>query len=87
MAILQENIEVRKNAAGGKGEVSLEHLLGKEQMGDKCSTFARVTIKRGSSLGYHQRSKSAPARRPSVPMASFTACRTKTARKISCSWR
>ena len=54
MAILQENIEVRKNAAGGKGEVSLEHLLGKEQMGDKCSTFARVTIKPGSSLGYHQ---------------------------------
>ena len=54
MAILQENIEVRKNAAGGKGEVSLEHLLGKEQMGDKCSPFARVTIKPGSSLGYHQ---------------------------------
>ena len=32
MAILQENIEVRKNAAGGKGEVSLEHLRGKEQI-------------------------------------------------------
>lgn len=54
MAILQGDVEVRKNAAGGKGEVSLEHLLSKKQMGDKCSTFARVTIKPGSSLGYHQ---------------------------------
>ena len=54
MAILQESIEVRKNAAGGKGEVSLEHLLSKEQMRDKCSTFARITIKPGSTLGYHQ---------------------------------
>ncbi|WP_314621073.1 cupin domain-containing protein [uncultured Selenomonas sp.] len=54
MPILQENIEVRKNAAGGKGEVCLEHLLSKEQMHDKCSTFARITIKPGCSLGYHQ---------------------------------
>lgn len=54
MPILQENIEVRKNAAGGKGEVCLEHLLSKKQMHDKCSTFARITIKPGCSLGYHQ---------------------------------
>ncbi len=54
MAILHESIEIRKNAAGGKGEVRLEHFLTKEQMKDKCSTFARITIKPGSTLGYHQ---------------------------------
>ena len=54
MAILKSSGEIRRNAAGGKGEVNLEHLLSKDEMNDKCSTFARITIKPGSSLGYHQ---------------------------------
>ena len=54
MAILKSSAEIRRNAAGGKGEVNLEHLLSKDEMNDKCSTFARITIKPGSSLGYHQ---------------------------------
>lgn len=45
---------VMKEAYGGKGEVRLEMLLGESELKDKCGLFARVTIPKGSSLGYHE---------------------------------
>ncbi len=45
---------IRKNAAGGKGEVILQPLLTEEQKGTKIGTYAEVTIPAGSSLGLHR---------------------------------
>lgn len=54
MAILTTKKETRKNMAGGKGEVHIEHLLNAKELNGKCAMFARVTVPVGSSLGYHQ---------------------------------
>ena len=54
MPILKENFVVRTHAAGGMGDVCRANLLSNVQIHDKCSTFARITIKPGCSLGYHQ---------------------------------
>jgi len=43
-----------KNPCGGLGEMKIEHLLGAEEMKDKCSMFARVTLHPGDVLGYHE---------------------------------
>ena len=47
-------IVIEKNAYGGKGELKLEKILSSAEMKDKCSLFARVTIRPGDSLGYHE---------------------------------
>lgn len=50
----EPRIEIRHAASGGKGQITLKHLLEKEAMGEKCNLYAEVTIYPGSSLGYHE---------------------------------
>lgn len=51
--IYEPKIQINYAAKGGKGQVTMEHLLEKEMMGEKCKLYARVTIYPGSSLGFH----------------------------------
>ncbi|MBQ3290407.1 MAG: cupin domain-containing protein [Kiritimatiellae bacterium] len=43
-----------KNPYGGKGTMTIEKLLGPEQLKDKCGLFARVTLPPGAVLGFHE---------------------------------
>ena len=43
-----------ENNAGGKGPMTIEHLLGEKELDGKCKMYAKVTIPVGSSLGYHE---------------------------------
>ena len=43
-----------ENNAGGKGPMTIEHLLGEKELDVKCKMYAKVTIPVGSSLGYHE---------------------------------
>ena len=43
-----------ENNAGGKGPMTIEHLLGENELDGKCKMYAKVTIPVGSSLGYHE---------------------------------
>lgn len=45
--------KVEANSCGGRGEVTLEHLASKEQLGENCTLFAKVTIPPGASCGFH----------------------------------
>lgn len=42
-----------KPSANGVGEVKIEKILD-EELGEKCTLYARVTIPAGSILGYHE---------------------------------
>lgn len=44
---------IRKNAFGGKGEVTLQPLLTDEQKNKKIQMYTEVTIPEGASLGIH----------------------------------
>ena len=46
-----------ENNAGGKGPMTIEHLLGEKELDGKCKMYAKVTIPVGSSLGYHEHQK------------------------------
>lgn len=50
---------VRKNAFGGKGEVTLRPLLTDEQKNEKIQMYAEVTIPKGASLGIHRHRENA----------------------------
>lgn len=45
---------IRKNAFGGKGEVTLQPLLTEKEKKGKIQTYAEVTIPPGASLGVHR---------------------------------
>ena len=47
-------IEKGMDMCGGKGEITLKHILGDEEMHGNCTLFAEVTIPVGASLGYHE---------------------------------
>lgn len=42
-----------ENAHGGKGYITLEHVIGEKELNGKCGLFAKVTIEPGNSLGFH----------------------------------
>ncbi|MEG1275429.1 MAG: cupin domain-containing protein [Ruthenibacterium sp.] len=46
--------EVVPAMKGGKGHVILQHILGERERGTGCRLYARVTLKPGCSLGYHE---------------------------------
>ena len=50
---MMRKIEKKENVFGGNGPVFMEHLLDQEQLGGMCRLFNKVTLKPGSSLGYH----------------------------------
>lgn len=43
-----------ENMRGGKGHAVIKHILGKEQLNDKCKMYAQVTLEPGCSIGYHE---------------------------------
>ena len=50
MAVIKSSDEKLKK---GKGELTITHLLTPNEMKDKCSMFAKVTIPVGASLDIH----------------------------------
>lgn len=52
--MLTPRIEVKVNAHGGDGQITMKHLLSDNEMHGKCRLYAEVTIYPGSSLGYHE---------------------------------
>ena len=44
----------KEHASGGKGYITVKHILDKKQLNGKCGMYSQVTIKPGSSLGYHE---------------------------------
>ena len=53
MALIPANEVKAQNKANGKGEITICHILGSEQLGGN-DMFARVTIPAGCSIGYHE---------------------------------
>ena len=47
-------VTYHENPCGGVGRMKLENILGPEEMKDKCSLFARVTLHPGDVLGCHE---------------------------------
>ena len=43
-----------ENMCGGKGHVTIKHLLEEKELNGKCGLYAEVTIEPGCSLGYHE---------------------------------
>lgn len=54
MIMQKQDVIKAEKKAGGKGYVLIEHLITPKEMKDKCGMFAKVTLKPGCSLGYHQ---------------------------------
>ena len=53
MAFIESNTVKAKNKAGGKGEITIQHLLTPAELDGKCGMFAKVTIPPGASIGVH----------------------------------
>ena len=54
MAYIEKNTVKAANKAGGKGEITITHLLGAEELDGKCAMFAKVTIPPHASIGIHE---------------------------------
>lgn len=54
---IEKNIVKEKEKAGGKGEITIEKLLGDNELQNSAGMFARVTLPKGSSIGKHQHIK------------------------------
>ncbi len=54
MAFIEKNIVKAQNKAGGKGEITIKHLLGAKELDNKCAMFAEVTIPPHASIGIHE---------------------------------
>ena len=54
--MLEANIERVENMCGGKGHVIIKHILGSQQLNQKCRLYAQVTLEPGCTLGYHEHS-------------------------------
>lgn len=50
----ERKVECVPNMAGGEGHVLIERLLNEQQMDGKCRMYAKVTLEKGCSLGYHE---------------------------------
>ena len=47
-------VQYNHNPCGGKGDMKMEMILSEAEMKDKCGLYARVTLKPGEVLGYHE---------------------------------
>lgn len=56
MYINEKKTDICQNRFDGKGEVILEHIVDESLISDKVVMYARVILKPGCSLGYHQHS-------------------------------
>ncbi len=53
MAIIKSNVIQAEKKAGGKGTITIEKVLGENELG--CNEmFAKVTIPPGCSIGFHE---------------------------------
>lgn len=43
-----------ENMCGGRGYVIIERLLSEKELNGKCGLYAKVTIEKDCSLGYHE---------------------------------
>ena len=50
---IESNTVKATNKAGGKGEITITHLLGEKELDGKCGMFAKVTIPPKCSIGVH----------------------------------
>lgn len=48
-----KRFEKKDNVFDGKGSVWFEYLVGDSELNGMCRLYAKVTIPKGSSLGYH----------------------------------
>ncbi len=46
--------EIKQEVRGGKGEVEFEHILTAEELNGHGSMYAKVRLKPGCSIGFHQ---------------------------------
>ena len=53
MAFIEKQTVTAKNKAGGKGEITITHLLGNTELNGKCGMFAQVTLPPHTSIGVH----------------------------------
>ena len=51
---MEQKTDRIENMRGGDGHAIIRHILGKEQMNDKCKMYAQVTLEPGCSIGYHE---------------------------------
>ncbi len=51
--VRKENLAVRREMRGGKGDVYLYHILPQEEMMGHGRLFARIVLPPGSSIGRH----------------------------------
>lgn len=46
--------EIKHEVRGGRGEVEFEHILSADELNGHGSMYARVRLKPGCSIGFHQ---------------------------------
>ena len=56
MRIKNQKTDICTNRFGGEGDVIIEHYIDEELLGGSVVMYAKVTLKPGCSLGYHQHS-------------------------------
>lgn len=49
----KREVKVIKGLQNGKGEVIMEHLLSPDELKQAGRLYAKVTLKKGCSIGYH----------------------------------
>ena len=52
--VRKPTLEVRENMRGGRGEAQLEHIVSKEELNGHGRLYARIRLKPGSSIGFHE---------------------------------
>ncbi len=52
--VRKPTIEVRENMRGGSGEVIFEHIVSKEDLEGHGRLYARIRLKPGCSIGFHE---------------------------------
>lgn len=54
MIFTDKKIDVCSNRFGGNGDVIIEHYIDEKFLNDSVVMYAKITLKPGCSLGYHQ---------------------------------
>lgn len=54
MLYTEKKVDIAHERFGGTGDVIMEHYFDETQINDKIGMYAKVTMKPGCGLGYHQ---------------------------------
>lgn len=54
MILNDKKVDVFSNRFGGNGDVIMEHYIDEKLLNDTVNMYAKVILKPGCSLGYHQ---------------------------------